>query len=101
MPKESISATEIKNRFGDYLGTVLKQHEPLLIERHGKPAAVLVDYEKWQAMTEDCLSEKDVPWVHSLEKVIQEIERSRCQQKRKGKKFSAVDLIKKARQEGY
>ncbi len=96
-PQDSISATEIKNRFGDCLQTVLKKQKPLLIEKHGKPAAVLVDFEKWQRLTEDLLGEENVPWIQSLEKLHQKI----AKRSLKIKEFSAVELIKKAREEGY
>ncbi|QQR80146.1 MAG: type II toxin-antitoxin system Phd/YefM family antitoxin [Deltaproteobacteria bacterium] len=45
------TATDVKNRFGDYLQSVLTKHEPLLIKKHGKPIAVILDYENWKQST--------------------------------------------------
>jgi prevent-host-death family protein len=47
----SIAALEAKNRFGALLDAA--QREPVTIEKHGRPVAVLVsaaDYEELQAM---------------------------------------------------
>ncbi len=43
----SVSATEAKNRFGDLLHRVVYEHEPVLIERNGRPMAVLVDIDQY------------------------------------------------------
>ncbi len=43
----SVSATDAKNRFGDLLHRVVYEHEPVLIERNGRPMAVLVDIDQY------------------------------------------------------
>jgi prevent-host-death family protein len=43
----SVSATDAKNRFGDLLHRVVYEHEPVLIERNGRPMAVLVDVDQY------------------------------------------------------
>lgn len=44
-----VSSTEIKNRFGYYLKQALRKRQPVVIEHHGKPTAVLVRMEDWEA----------------------------------------------------
>ena len=43
----TIPATDLKNQFGTYLGEVVFGKEPLVVEKHGRPVAVLVRYEDW------------------------------------------------------
>ena len=47
---DTVSATEAKNRFGDLLHRVVYDHEPVLIERNGRPMAVLVDIDQYLEM---------------------------------------------------
>ncbi len=47
---DTVSATEAKNRFGDLLHRVVYDHEPVLIERNGRPMAVLVDIDQYLDM---------------------------------------------------
>ena len=42
-----VPATDVKNHFGNYLGEVIFGKEPLGVEKHGRPVAVLVRYEDW------------------------------------------------------
>lgn len=54
---KTASATDVKNHFGEYLQSTLK--EPLVIEKTGRPVAVLVsmeDYERLQAL-------EDAYWI--------------------------------------
>lgn len=94
LPKKSVPATEIKNRFGDYLEQVMKK-EPLLIERHGKPAAVIVDFEQWKKLKPVEKKERDHPWIEAAQKLAEEIDKKHPQMKR----FSAVELIRQIRDE--
>lgn len=92
---KSIPATDIKNRFGDYLGEVLRKREPILIERHGKPVAVLVDLDQWNHRTfrkPEAAAFKD-PWIEGLKKIHQRMK------KNVSKKFSAVELVRQIREE--
>jgi prevent-host-death family protein len=45
-----VSATEAKNHFGDLLHKVVYGHEPILIERNGRPMAVLIDIDQYLEM---------------------------------------------------
>jgi prevent-host-death family protein len=50
-------ATEIKNRFGEYLQSAIR--EPMFIEKTGKPVAILLsidDYERLSAL-------EDAYWI--------------------------------------
>ncbi|MBI5212997.1 MAG: type II toxin-antitoxin system Phd/YefM family antitoxin [Nitrospirae bacterium] len=42
-----ISATEAKNKFGDLLHRVCYEKTPVLIEKGGRPMAVVVDYTEY------------------------------------------------------
>lgn len=89
---KSANATDVKNRFGDFLGTVIRKREPLVIERHGKPVAVLVRYEEWAGKRKG--PEKKTPWVDSCERLAQDIARTHP-----SRSFSAVDLVRAIREE--
>ena len=91
-PKKSIPATEIKNRFGDYLGEVIRRQEPVLVERHGKPVAVLVDFEHWKKMKEE---KEESSWIRELSRTLDKIEKKHPH----AKKFSSVDLLRQIRDE--
>ncbi len=47
---DTVSATDAKNRFGDLLHRVVYGHEPALIERNGRPMAVLIDIDQYLDM---------------------------------------------------
>ena len=97
LPKKSVAATEIKNRFGDYLGEVVKTRTPLVIERHGNPVAIMVDMEKWKQMQEKKEEPVDTPWIAELKRVTEEIAKNHPE----AKKFSASDLIRQIREEEF
>jgi prevent-host-death family protein len=46
----AIPATEVKNRFGRVLRQVMQSDNPIIIERDGKPVAVLLSMAAWQAL---------------------------------------------------
>ena len=94
-PEDSITATDIKNNFGDCLQKVLKKHKPLLIQKHGKPAAVLVEFEEWKGLDVNPFKEKKIPWIENLKAMHKKIKKNKI------KSYSSVELIKKAREEGY
>ncbi|MBF0290812.1 MAG: type II toxin-antitoxin system Phd/YefM family antitoxin [Nitrospinae bacterium] len=59
---KTATATEIKNRFGEYLQSAIR--EPVLIEKTGKPVAVLLsidDYERLSAL-------EDAYWIMKAQK---------------------------------
>ena len=89
-PYESASATDIKNRFGDYLQGVLTKHEPLLVQKHGKPVAVILEYTEWKR--------KNIPPKESWSEKIEQFAQSLKKRNPKMKKFSAVDLVNQIRE---
>lgn len=90
---KSASATEIKNRFGDFLGEVVHGNEPLLIERHGKPVAVIVKFEQWTGREKT--REVRTPWIDACLKLREEIKKNHP----KLKPFSAVQLLRQIRED--
>lgn len=46
----TLPATEVKNRFGRALRQVTQSDNPIIIERDGKPVAVLLSMAAWQAL---------------------------------------------------
>jgi antitoxin Phd len=44
----TVSATEIKNRFGQYLARVAA--EPVAVEKNGRPTAVLLSFEEYELL---------------------------------------------------
>ena len=47
---ETISTIEVRQRLGDLLNRVALRHDEFIIERKGKPLAVLVPFERLQRM---------------------------------------------------
>lgn len=47
---QRISAYRARTRFGEVLDTVRYRKEPVIVEKNGKPAAVIVDLEAYQAL---------------------------------------------------
>lgn len=89
----TVAATEIKNRFGDYLGEVIHQREPLIIERHGRPVAVLLDYSDW---VQGGTSTK-TPWADACEQWVKNLKKPGLKQKAN----AAVDSIRVIRDEEF
>lgn len=46
---KSMSATEVKNRFGSVLREVTRGDEPLVVERSGRPVAVILSLKAYEA----------------------------------------------------
>lgn len=92
---KTVAATEIKNRFGDYLGEVIHQREPLIIERHGRPVAVLLDYSDW--VQGGAADKMKTPWSDACEQLVQTLKKSGLKQKAN----TAVELIHAVRDEEF
>lgn len=90
------TATQIKNKFGDYLGEVIYRREPILIERHGQPVAVIVEFEEWKRLKD----KKDLQqnsWIKRIEQLNDELKKNNPHMK----PFSAVELINQVRDEEF
>ncbi len=51
-----MSAKEARDKFSEVLNRVYYQHEPIIVERQGKPMAVVVsiaDFERYQQLTKE------------------------------------------------
>ncbi len=46
----ALAATEVKNRFGRVLRQVTKSGDPIIIERDGKPVAVLLSIDAYESL---------------------------------------------------
>jgi len=58
---KTASATDVKNRFGEYLHDTVK--EPVIIEKTGRPVAVMIsmeEFQRFQAM-------EDAFWIQKAE----------------------------------
>lgn len=85
------SATNLKNRFGDYLEKA-RSGEAIFVHKHGKPVAVLLDYSEWKQLhSRDKKAQSS--WVQSCKKLSDEILKSGKPQ------TSAVKLIRQLREE--
>jgi prevent-host-death family protein len=93
LPEKRVNATEIKNRLGDYVGEVMRNQGPILIERHGKPAVVVVSVETWGKM--ENRESREHPWIEAARRLSDEIQRKHPDMK----PFSAVELIRQIREE--
>lgn len=59
---KTITATDVKNSLGTILADVQGSREPVIIERHGRPYAVIVSWDEWQHRTGDMLRVES-PWL--------------------------------------
>jgi prevent-host-death family protein len=50
MNSQSLPATEVKNRFGRVLRQIAKTGGPIIVERDGKPVAVILSMSEYQRM---------------------------------------------------
>lgn len=97
---EKASATLVKNRFGDYLGTVIRKKTPVLIEKHGKPVAIMVRYDQWQEIQGKVPPENErAPWTEACERFANKLQKKIKRRQNKNVPFSAVQLIHQIRQE--
>lgn len=64
-PGEMLQASELASKSFSDLEKVLHEHRKLLITHHARPAAVLVDWEAFEAL---------VRWVQELEELAEEAE---------------------------
>lgn len=95
LPRKSIPATEIKNRFGRVLGNVVRQKKAVVIERHGRPAAVIVDIAQWQNLTSEKGTTNPDVWTESFSSLLEKIRRNHA----RPKSAPSVRLIRKIREE--
>lgn len=95
---KSVSATSVKNRFGDYLGEVMHAKRPLLIERHGKPVAVLVSFDQWVSQKKYRKRGGRPPsrWTVAAQRLIRQLKKDRT--KVRSSKTS-VELLHEIREE--
>jgi prevent-host-death family protein len=49
---KSVSATEAKNRLGALISEVETDNEPVVVEHHGRPRAVIVSADEWTALVD-------------------------------------------------
>lgn len=101
---KTVSATEIKNRFGDCLAEVISSRDPLIVERHGKPLAVLIDYQNWIKNSDRIKtgSEKGkTPWTDACRKLAQSIRKRTLKPRRATQPVSCVEIIRQVREEEY
>ena len=55
---KAIPASEAKLKFGEMLNKCAYGKEPIVIKRHDKPIAVLINFEEWKKSTEKQNTEK-------------------------------------------
>lgn len=90
---EEASATDVKNCFGNYLGKVIHGGKAVLIERHGRPVAVLVSYESWT--DKELETSNSDPWFLAHKNITEKIAKDNA----KPLKLPADALIRNIREE--
>ncbi|MBI2346794.1 MAG: type II toxin-antitoxin system Phd/YefM family antitoxin [Deltaproteobacteria bacterium] len=89
---KTIPATKVKNSFGECLAQVTLGRDPLIVERHGRPIAVLVSYPVWQEVTGEQPVYRSA-WVEMALELSEKI-------RRRGRpQTPAVELIRQIRDE--
>ena len=70
MPIETVSATDAKNRFGGVLREVNQTDEPIVVEKDGKPVAVILSIEAYERLLPKerplTLKESQAPYAFGL-----------------------------------
>ncbi len=92
-PQKIVAATELKNRLGNYLSEVIETKVPLLIELHGKPAAVIVDIHQWNRLEKKPEEKVEHPWVTECRELVEKIGRNHPRQ------TPAVECLRTVREE--
>jgi antitoxin YefM len=49
---ESVSLAEVKNRLSEYVDRVEREHERVVITKHGRPAAVVISIDDLESLEE-------------------------------------------------
>ena len=91
--QKTLQATEVKNRFGEYLAEVAYGHDPIFVERHGHRVAVLVGIEVWEEL--QGRRPQKPTWLTACEQLAKQIR----QDNPRAKQTSAVELIRQLREE--
>lgn len=89
MTKRRVSAFEARTHFGEILDRVRYRKEPCVVEKNGRPAAVIVDLEAYQAL-EGLREEEQYIEVYSrqrLEAFMKEDRLSPAEAKRLKRRF--------------
>ena len=94
MPLHSVSATDMKNRFGDYLGEIIHRGTAILVEKHGKPVAVMLSIGEWSRLQEE-QRRTDSPWIAACKKLADSIRKKHP----RGWHTPTVSLVKRVREE--
>ncbi|MCA9901332.1 MAG: type II toxin-antitoxin system Phd/YefM family antitoxin [Ardenticatenaceae bacterium] len=70
MQPKTVSATDAKNRFGGVLREVNQTDEPIVVERDGKPVAVILSMEAYERLLPKerplTLKESQAPYAFGL-----------------------------------
>lgn len=94
MPSQkTLQATEVKNRFGEYLAEVAYGRDPIFVERHGHRVAVLVGIEAWEEL--QGRHPQKPAWLTACGQLAEQIRQDRP----RAKQTSSVELIRQLRDE--
>ena len=70
MPTKTVSATDAKNRFGGVLREVNQTDEPIVVEKDGKPVAVILSMDAYKRLLPKerplTLKESQAPYAFGL-----------------------------------
>ncbi|MBI2340566.1 MAG: type II toxin-antitoxin system Phd/YefM family antitoxin [Deltaproteobacteria bacterium] len=91
----AVSATEAKNRFADVLGRAIYGHEPVIVEKKGKPVAVVISFQDFQALKKKDTVASGMDLFLSTVKKIHE----RFPARKRKKEKTSVDLLREIRLE--
>jgi prevent-host-death family protein len=73
--QRTVSSSEAQNNFGAMMQWAEENREGVVVERRGKPTAVLISYEEYQAILELKDAERKRKAFESLEKLRREVQR--------------------------
>lgn len=100
--QKAIAASEAKLHFGEILNQCAYGKEPVVIKRHDKPIAVLVNFEEWKKTKDSSLAktkkQKRSPLFYELKQLHRDMAAYR---KKHGIKITKTteELVKEGREE--
>ena len=78
-PTNRISATEARVHFGEIYRRVTENDETIVIERNGKPGAVLLSVDEYEALRQNKIGEYKRPeWLENVIRIGQEFAAERA-----------------------
>ena len=88
--KLSVSAKELREKLSELLNTAMYGKQDIIIQRHNKPQAVLMDYDKYEWLTNPRLRYAQKEWDKGFDILDQIWSRAKPMTKKEFEEFEKV-----------